>query len=474
MKSIISGIFLFILVIAGACRKSTFLAVKPDDDLVIPGTLDELQALMDNASIMNGFQAGGLTPGIGESSADDYVLRSDEVYDQSTEFYRKIYTWDKQIYSGIQFEDESWAKSYRVVFYSNIVLEGLSKIAVDPSNQSKYNNLKGQALFSRAFCLWQLAQIYCAVYDKNSADQQWGLPLPMTSSVNEKLVRATVQKTYDRIIQDLNSAADLCSAESKYVTRGSGKAAYAMLARTYLSMGDYGNALQNADKALQINSSLLDYNDIPAPPFFTRTFTYASLNKEVVFSVKMTAYNLESMGLVPTVYDIDKGLFDSYTAYDLRATRYFQFINYGFNVNVFLGSYLGFTDAGLFSGLANDEMYLTRAECYARLGNLDAAKSDLNALLIKRYATGMYTNETSTDRSDLLRKILLERRKELVFRGLRWTDLRRLNKEPEFAVTLHRTVKGQEYTLPPNDPRYTQQIPFSVISFNKDMPQNIR
>lgn len=76
--------------------------------------------------------------------------------------------------------------------------------------------------------------------------------------------------------------------------------------------------------------------------------------------------------------------------------------------------------------------------------------------------------------NELLHKIILERRKELVFRGLRWTDLRRLNKETEFAITLRRTVKGMEYVLPPNDPRYTQQIPFSVISFNKDMPQNIR
>jgi hypothetical protein len=68
---------------------------------------------------------------------------------------------------------------------------------------------------------------------------------------------------------------------------------------------------------------------------------------------------------------------------------------------------------------------------------------------------------------------LLERRKELCFRGLRWQDLRRLNKEPEYAKTLTRKIDGITYTLPPNDPKYVFPIPPNVIALS-GMQQNPR
>jgi len=70
-------------------------------------------------------------------------------------------------------------------------------------------------------------------------------------------------------------------------------------------------------------------------------------------------------------------------------------------------------------------------------------------------------------------KILVERRKELVLRNVRWFDLRRLNKDPRLAKTLLRKLNGQVYQLPPNDPRYTQYIPQSVIDLS-GIEQNIR
>jgi len=68
---------------------------------------------------------------------------------------------------------------------------------------------------------------------------------------------------------------------------------------------------------------------------------------------------------------------------------------------------------------------------------------------------------------------LKERRKELLFRGLRWTDLRRLNLDPRFAVTLARNVSGQIYSLPPEDPRYAWPIPDDEIQAS-GIPQNPR
>jgi hypothetical protein len=137
----------------------------------------------------------------------------------------------------------------------------------------------------------------------------------------------------------------------------------------------------------------------------------------------------------------------------------------------FIGSYSG--SLLYFDGLATDELYLIRAECNARSGKTTEAMNDLNDLLITRYATGHFTPLTASNAGNALDQILTERRKELVLRGLRWSDLRRLNKDPHYAVTLTRTLNGQTYSLPPNDNKYVFPIPDDEIKIS-GIPQNPR
>jgi hypothetical protein len=120
----------------------------------------------------------------------------------------------------------------------------------------------------------------------------------------------------------------------------------------------------------------------------------------------------------------------------------------------------------MFSGIANDEVYLNRAEARVRNGNVNGALEDINALLVKRWRTGTFTPIIETNAAALLNIILAERRKELLFRGNRWTDLRRLNKDVNLSKTLSRALNGIEYTLPPNDERYVYPIPFQEISIS--------
>ena len=68
---------------------------------------------------------------------------------------------------------------------------------------------------------------------------------------------------------------------------------------------------------------------------------------------------------------------------------------------------------------------------------------------------------------DTIRK---ERRKELLFRGLRWIDIKRLNKEGA-GINITRLVNGLVYTLEPGDPRFALPLPADVIGAS-GMPQN--
>jgi len=104
-----------------------------------------------------------------------------------------------------------------------------------------------------------------------------------------------------------------------------------------------------------------------------------------------------------------------------------------------------------------------RAECFARAGNTAAALNDLNTLIQKRWKTGTFIPFTAANPQQALNIILTERRKELIFRDLRWIDIKRLNKEGA-AIIIKRIINGQTYQLEPNDNRYALPLPLDIIN----------
>jgi hypothetical protein len=106
---------------------------------------------------------------------------------------------------------------------------------------------------------------------------------------------------------------------------------------------------------------------------------------------------------------------------------------------------------------------LTKMECLVRRGELAAASDLFNKLLGKRFRTGTYAQVTFTEADRALGAVLTERRKELVWRALRWDDIKRLNKQGA-GIILTRMLGGTEYTLGPNSKRYVFNIPQDEIN----------
>lgn len=425
------------------CRKD-FLEKKSDKALLVPVTLADFQALLDNSAVMN------ITPEIQLIASDDVYTTDAGLQAYYTTNERSSYTWEKDIYEGNFAPD--WEAPYVQVFYANIVLAGLDKMTVSSSDREEFNRVKGSALFFRGHAFYQLAQLFAQPYQAATA-QLPGIPLPLTPDVNARPGRGTVQATYQQIISDLGAAAELLPAQVNYKSRPCKAAALALLARVYLAMADYEQALKYADESLRLNNKLLDYNTLTTTAAKPFPAALPNGNDEVLFYTAFVSYSFE----LSTLSMPDSGLYRSYTANDLRKLLFFR--DRGNGIINFKGSYGGSATASFFSGITTDEMYLVRAECAARAGNVTAAMADLNALLLTRFKKGTFVAYNAADRADALAKILAERRKELLFRGLRWTDLRRLNREPAFATTLTRKINGQVYTLPPNDLRYVFTLP---------------
>lgn len=461
LQTIKFTIFSLLLIAIIGCSKSKYLDAKPNEKLVVPESLQDFQAILDNDNYMNGNSFyEGVVPFLGETGCDDYYVNSS--INSLTDDYLNLYKWDDNIYSnGFNI---NWSFGYRCVFYSNVVLDGLSKTNVAQDLQTSYNNIKGSALFYRSFTFFQLAQVFAPVYDSSTAKTDLGLALRLTSDINEAIQRASVQETYDRIITDLKNAAPLLPVIPLYKTRPSRPAAYALLAKTYLSMRDYNNAFLYSDSCLQIVNDLLDYSKVDTLDGGPFSFPFALFNTEVIFHSQMIGNPI----VLSDIGRVDSLLFISYDTNDLRKKLFFSDLQGSFS---FRGSYTN--SSFLFSGLATDEIYLIRAECNARKNNINDAMTDLNILLQKRWKDGLFLPFTASSPEEALTTILLERRKELVFRGSRWTDLRRLNREGA-NISITRILNGQTFILTPNSLKYTYLIPPDVIGFNTGMQQNPR
>jgi len=458
MKKTLSLLFsLSSILLVVSCNKKKFLETPPDQSLIIPKTIPDAQALLDNDVVMNGYSDSSGYPYLGECGSDDFYSSNTQFSSYSTGDQNAL-TWAGQNVYPLG-EAVDWDLTYRVVFYANAAFAALTSITDTAGKGSDWKATKGRAFFYRAFANYQLAQIFAPAYDSNTAKSDWGLPLRMSADVNEKIFRSTVQQTYDLMIADLDSAILLLPPGTPdYATRPSIAACYGLKSRIYLSANDYKLALAYSDSCLQLRNTLMDFNTIDSNP----QYPFKRFNTEVIFSA---AYFPNSGPSGNRTSFVDSVIMKAYEPGDLRKNCFFK-------NNYFTGRY---DQSGYcFCGLASDEMFLTRAECYARLGNTAAAMNDLNTLLLSRWKAGAFVPKTALDALDARSQILMERRKELLFRGLRWTDLRRLNKNPATAVTLSRVIGTKKYTLPPNDPRYTYLIPESVIGFNPNMPQNPR
>ncbi|SFQ07307.1 RagB/SusD family nutrient uptake outer membrane protein [Parafilimonas terrae] len=447
MKNLYIAITCLGIILAG-CNK--YLDKKPDKSLVIPSSPADLQALMDNNDVMNNNRAA-----VGEGSADNYYLTDEDYNSFYRESSKSLYIWDDDItYNDFP---NDWSRSYDAVYYANTVLENIDKVT--GGNTGDYDNVKGSALFFRGCSFLTVLWGWAVVYNPGTADKDLGIPLRLSSDFNETSVRASVQQGYEQVLEDLRQAYMLLPEHALHAMRPCRAAAFGMLARCFLSMQAYDSALVYASRALALQAGLMDYNGLdslsnaPVPLF----------NEEVMTALGMIQSSNLYYGKIDTV------LYNSYDKDDLR--RYIYFTSNADGSHSFKGNY---NNSGYyFCGPAVDEMYLIRAECEARAGKTGDAMDDLNTLMVKRWRKGSFIPFAAGNADEALKIILSERRKELLFRDLRWADLKRLNLSPQTAVTIYRRLNGTVVSLPPGDLHYALPIPQQVIALS-GMPQNPR
>lgn len=445
---------LFLIILISGCEK--FLEEKSDKSLAIPTTLNDLQSLLNNVyDINHNFCSAG------EASCDDHFLKDEDYNGLSYESDKRLYTWQPDYVSrALSNAGDEWYNCYKVIYVCNSVLHGIEENSLI-GQEADY--IKGQALVFRAARYLDGVQIWAKTYDNATANTDLGMVLRLDPDMNIPSVRSSVQETYDQILKDLTDALPLLPATIISPTLPSKAAAYGLLARTHLIIGNYADALENAEKAFEISNQLIDFNvldpnaNYPIP-------SVNQLSSEIVFSTRMFSSHINNLNTAR----ISPSLYNLYDDGDLRKNIYFRYVDDEYYS--FKGTHTGGT--ALVTGITTSELLLIIAECNVRVDNLAEAASALNTLLIKRWNVNQFIPFAFNDNNTALNTILDERRKELVYRGLRWSDIKRLNRDGH-NITLTRTVNGQTITLPPNDLRYAIAIPEDVIEVS-NIQQNPR
>lgn len=372
-----------------------------------------------------------------------------------------IYTWAPQFQFNLSAPPLFWGEHYAKINLFNTVLIGIDEAT--GGTGSKKRSLKAEALLGRALEYFYLVNEYAKPYDPATADQDLAVPFVTSNDITQQTPpRSTTAVIYKHIMDDLNAAIpDLPTDNSANRFRGSAAAAYSVLARLHFFARNYTEAQKNAELALaNTRAVMINYNTgFPATNIL-------STHADVIYGRMAAAQAPPALEFMRTfaANDIRVRAFykstDNYTFVTRGATSYFP--NERTPVMVYANT-----------GTSVQEMKLIVAECAARANNLTLALQHLDEVRKNRITTASYVAFTSTDQAEVLAEVLKERSHELPFNGLRWFDMRRLNKEGKMGTVIRYDNTGKEIArLEPSSDRYTLQIPIQVMSYNPGMQQN--
>ena len=444
MKRIINISLFFILALSfTSCEK--YLDVEPKG-IVIPKDVSELDGILNSYTSVQSYPA-------------QMLYMNDEVYASFSRIENNpsanAYFWAPQLNSDVESAPAVWSTLYRCIYNTNVIIRKVGDASGDPV---KKNHLMGEALAIRAAYFFDLLTVYSKAYNVSTASSDPGIPIMQSVDVTEATPpRSSVQATMDTIISNLNTAVELLPATSLTRSRANKYTAYALLSRVYLYMGDYAQSAIFADKALETPHEILDYNEyfsayeMPEPDLNPEyLWTRMSDDEAVIFYLN---YSTELIN----AYEPDDNRLLLFAA-DYYGTGEYFWSGAGF------GSY----------GITFAELYLNKAESLARGEQIDEAMEILNDLRIKRVSIYSFVPLEAATKEEAIEHILHERKLELAFKGTRWMDMKRLDKQGRMpAVERTDLFTGDVLeTLPPNSPRYTFKIPSRVILFNPGMVQN--
>jgi hypothetical protein len=253
MKKInIAAAVLGMMILGAGCSKYTDIKTQGS---LIPGQISNYRYLLNYTDT---YEYGGYLPDIASQDVEisDSVQQVSINNTLSSIFFRNAYTWRSPIYENTLDRDRDWDTYYGRIYNCNVIIDEVPRVT--DGTEADKAALIAEALTHRADAYLNLVNEYGKPYNAGTAGADLGVPLLTTPSLDQSLSRATVAAVYSRIEADLKTAVLSLPRTTQYNTLPGKAAAFSLLARMYLLMGNYPAAGSYADSALAIKSTLLD------------------------------------------------------------------------------------------------------------------------------------------------------------------------------------------------------------------------
>ena len=419
-----------------------FLDIEPEGK-IIPKTTDDYRKLLTTAYFTYPRHKALLT------------IRTDEVQIpimDNSDFaeIRDIFVYNDQNPSDGT-REYGYQDLYKVIFYANQTInDGTGTMQTGDVKEQ----LLGEAHALRAMAYLDLANFFAKPYDPATAATEPGIVILNEVDLDSKRPKSTLAQVYAQIHLDIEAAKSklkVTTYDAGMNYRFSKLAIYALETRVNLYQKNYEAALESAEQALKIKSTLQNLNDNTTVTVTNFKSPESIMNLEDVFKSGYLSFIFASEELKAS-YDQDN---------DLRYAAFYDQV--GGNAVV---TKVGNGDTKITFRTA--ELYFAKAEAYVFLNQLDQATTTLELVLKNRYkaeaVSAVIEQLKSLDQAAYKKFILEERFREFAFEGQRWFDLRRLDQKK----IVHR-LGNEEYTLQQNDPRYTLPFPRKARENNPNL-----
>jgi hypothetical protein len=411
------------------------------------------------------------------------IAGDDIVYPVTNGWFLSVYNWTALNNENSQDVYFPYRTFYRINRNANTIINNVAS-ASGPIADKQI--VKGQALLYRAFCHFQLVQLYGKRYVNGASNVQLGVPIILEVS-EKKLPRSTVEEVYAQINSDLDQALLLLVGYTKPNNSHLDlRVAQGLKARVALVQGNWAIAADFANKA-RVGKNLMNtteytsgFNNYNNQEWMWGSFVNELHTESFANFGAYMSRNFSSTVIRSCPKAINSKLYNSIPATDVRSLI---FSKTGAHPNVTLVSTarkFPFTSQKFLSVSTGDsrcdvpymraaEMFLIEAEAKAKLGSADAAKV-LFDFVVKRNPS--YVLSTKTGQA-LVDEIYFQRRIELWGEGFRFFDLKRTNSPLDRTGANHNSsITNNVLSVPANDNRWQWLIPRAEINANPLIVQN--
>jgi len=445
IKSILTTIVVLGILLT-ACQKvlDVYPALQIYDEAAL-NTVQGLQTALIGAydKLQSGYLYGGRIWVGGDMLADNVVKSGDYAL-----VYEEIQMINKQLSPDNLITAVLWSDGYNAIYIVNRILQAIPLVYGDSISVER-NTIEGECLFIRSMLYFDMVRYF------GNPTSGFGVPLVIVpQDITEQPPRATIEDVYTQIIGDLERAKTILPLVKNNNNHATSYAAEALLSRVYFYHKDY-------NKAAIAATDIIESGQFTLVDSVKDNYLDQTVSSETIFALISTTldpscgtlngyYRIASKPrFIPANSLIKIFLFTGGLA-DQRYTKLFIESGGKLYTTKFDNRYM---DVPL---IRLAELYLTRSECRANMGDTVGALADVNVI---RARSGL-PDLTYTLQSKLLQDIYYERTKELFFEGDSFFNMKRLEKN----------ISNENLLW--NDPKLLYKIPQRELDVNPKLEQN--